>query len=503
MNSTGGGIALGAPIMATGSASFTAGGGAGILQQTGADISTQVGLTMAATTGPITLDALVDPAGPVSLAAFGDIVEGAGAPGITATALSAISTTGLVVLTSANNVVSVSGSAPLGFTIADALPLSVAGIASTSGPIALGSLGGITQTGPITGQSLYAGTVTGDIVLTNANNSIATIAGTAGVTDEFLSSIASSIGRPLPPGIVAGPGTFQFYDSSPNLSIGAVNFYASVANNTPVLGSASGIAATGSNGAGISIAVSNSGNLIVDSAVRSLSSVGTIQLAATDAFINNVGPSAIATSGGNWQVYSASPSRDVFDNLNSGAAAVWDTRFGRPVTATGDRYVFAFQPTIAVTSGDLTKIYGQDVTSHVASDYTITGLEPGVTGAFLGDSASTVYSGTPNVTSLGSPARASVTGSPYPITVAQGTFAVSDGYTLVLNSAGLLTIDPLALTYAVANANSLFGTTPILGPATLFGVLPGDVVDPTVGAFRGLAPVALTPFTPVGSTPNS
>ena len=73
-------------------------------------------------------------------------------------------------------------------------------------------------------------------------------------------------------------------------------------------------------------------------------------------------------------------------------------------------------------------------------------------------------------------------------------------YTISLsgNAPGTLTIDPLALTYSVANANSLFGTTPILGPATLFGVLPGDVVDPTVGAFRGLAPVALTPFTPVG-----
>ena len=81
MNSTGGGIALGAPINATGSASFTAGGGAGILQQTGAGITAQAGLTMAATTGPIALDALVDPAGPVSLTAFGDIVEGAGARG--------------------------------------------------------------------------------------------------------------------------------------------------------------------------------------------------------------------------------------------------------------------------------------------------------------------------------------------------------------------------------------------------------------------------------------
>jgi hypothetical protein len=498
MNSTGGGIVLGAPINATGSASFTAGGGAGILQQTGADITTQAGLTMTATTGPITLDALVDPAGPVSLTALGDIVEGAGSPGITATALSAISTTGRVVLTAANNVVSVSGSAPLGFSIADALPLSVGGITSTSGPIALGSLDGITQTGPIKGQSLYAGTVMGDIILTNANNSVAAIAGTAGVTDDFLASIATSIGRPLPPGIVAGPGTFQFYDANPNLSIGAVNFYASVASNTPVLGSASGLAATASNGAGISIAVSNVGNLAVDSAVRSLSPVGTVQLAATGAFTNNVGPSAIATSGGNWQVYSANPADDVFGGLNSNNTAIWSTTFGEPVTAPGDRYVFAFDPTITVTSINDRKTYGTDVTSRVASDFVVSGLEPGVAGAFLGDSASAVFSGTPDVTSLGSPARASVAGSPYQITVAQGTFAVSDGYTLVLDSAGKLAVAPLPITFSVANANSFFGTTPILGPATLFGVLPGDTVDPTLAAFTGLTPVALNPLTPVG-----
>jgi hypothetical protein len=66
------------------------------------------------------------------------------------------------------------------------------------------------------------------------------------------------------------------------------------------------------------------------------------------------------------------------------------------------------------------------------------------------------------------------------------------------NSPGTLTIDPLALTYAVANATSIFGTQPILGPATLFGVLPGDVVVPSVGAFSGALPVPLNPLTPVG-----
>ena len=170
---------------------------------------------------------------------------------------------------------------------------------------------------------------------------------------------------------------------------------------------------------------------------------------------------------------------------------------GQPVTAAGNRYVFALQPTITVTSSNLTKTYGQDVTSVVAADYTISGVQPGVSGAFVGDPAGAVYGGTPSVTSLGSPARASVVGSPYPITVAPGSFTVSDGYALALNS-GRLTIDPLAITYRVADARSIWGTMPVLGAATLFGVLPGDVVDPTVRAFAGLVAVPLSPLTPPG-----
>ena len=371
MNSTGGGIALGAPITATGSTSFTAGGGAGILQQTGANISTQVGLTMTAATGPITLDAAVDPAGPVSLTAFGDIVEGAGARGSPRPRSAQFPPLGW----SSSPPPTMSFRYPVRRRSASPSPTpSLVGRRHHLDvrPDCLGSLGGITQTGPITGQSLYAGTVMGDIILTNPNNSVAAIAGTAGVTDEFLSSIASSIGRPLPPGIVAGPGTFQFYDSSPNLSIGAVNFYASVVNNTPVLGSASGIAAT---------AVERRRNKHRRLEQRqSYRRLGGSQLelrrdypAGGDRRLHQQRRALRDRDvGGNWQVYSASPSGDVFDNLNSGAAAVWDTRFGQPVTATGDRYVFAFQPTITVTSGDLTKTYGQDVTSQVASDYTIT-----------------------------------------------------------------------------------------------------------------------------------
>ena len=174
------------------------------------------------------------------------------------------------------------------------------------------------------------------------------------------------------------------------------------------------------------------------------------------------------------------------------------------MTAPGNRYIFAFQPTITVTSTNDAKTYGQDVTSRVATDYVISGLQPGVAGAFLPDTAASIYSGTPSVTSLGSPARAPVAGSPYEITVAPGSFAVSDRYALALNSAGRLTVDPLAITYSVANSSSIFGMTPILGAATLFGVLPGDTVDPTVGAFLGSLPIPAQLRSPrSGNTPSS
>jgi hypothetical protein len=187
-------------------------------------------------------------------------------------------------------------------------------------------------------------------------------------------------------------------------------------------------------------------------------------LAATGSFINEsgLGSGAVSTPHGNWQIYSASPTGDVFGGLDSGNTAVWNTTFGEPVTAAGNRYIFAFQPTITVTSGDLTKTYGQDVTSLVAVDFTISGLQPGVAGAFLPDTAASVFTGTPSLTSPGSPAGASVAGSPYPITVAVGTFTVSDGYALVLDSAGTLTIDPKALTASLTGAveKTYGGTTP-------------------------------------------
>ncbi len=396
---------------------------------------------------------------------------------IAAPTLSATSSTGRVALTAFNTVGSVSGSAPGGFSFSNsgALDVGAAGITSSGGSIALQTItGSITQTGPVRGLALYAhagSDGTGDVILNNPNNAIGTLAG-------------------------AAPGSFQFANTAgAGLTVGTVNYFISSATDTPSAATGSGVAAGVFGTPGAEIQVSTAGNLAVNSPVQNFIPGGLIVLAASGNFINNVGPGAVLDP---WLIYSASPTGDVFNGLNSGNTAVWNTILGQPVTATGNRYIFAFQPTITVTSTNDAKTYGQDVASRVATDYVISGLQPGVAGAFLPDTAAAIYGGTPSVTSLGSPAKAPVAGSPYEITVAPGSFAVSDRYALALDSVGLLTVDPLAITYSVANSSSFFGTTPILGAASLFGVLPGDTVDPTVGAFLGSLQIPLSPFTPVG-----
>jgi filamentous hemagglutinin family protein len=479
--STAGGIILSGPLAITGTAALNA--AEDIVQEGGATID-PTDLTMVSTAG-ISLNSSVTATGSVTLTAANDIIEIAGAPGpvllpsgsIVTPTLSATSSTGRVVLTLSNTVDSVSGSAPAGFSLfnSSALEVGAAGISSTAGSIALETItGSITQTGPVRGLALFADAGsdgTGDVVLNNPNNAVGSLAG-------------------------AAFGSFQFANSAgAGLTVGTVNYFVSSETDVPDLSTNAGVSSFALKVPGAEIEISTPGNLVLNSPVQGSIPDGLIVLAATESFINNVGPDAVVDP---WQIYSASPTGDVFGGLNSGNAAVWNTTFGEPVTAAGNRYIFAFQPTITVTSGNLTKSYGQDVTSPVAADFTISGLQPGVAGAFLPDAAAAVYSGTPSVTSLGSPARASVAGSPYAITVAPGSFAVSDNYALVLDSVGRLTIDPLAISYSVADASSIFGTTPILGPATLFGVLPGDIVDPTVGAFKGSLQVPLNPFTPVG-----
>ena len=80
---------------------------------------------------------------------------------------------------------------------------------------------------------------------------------------------------------------------------------------------------------------------------------------------------------------------------------------------TGNRYVFAFSPTLTFTSIDSSKTYGTDLSVAPGSLFAVTGYQPAVAGAFLGDDATSAYSGPPLLTSAGFDAHASVAGGPY------------------------------------------------------------------------------------------
>jgi hypothetical protein len=218
-------------------------------------------------------------------------------------------------------------------------------------------------------------------------------------------------------------------------------------------------------------------------------------LAATAAFINNQGNDALTAASGRWLIYSSTPGADTFGALDSGNTAIWDAVYASlppaSVTAIGNRYLFALTPTLTFTSTDGAKTYGADFTAALASQYIVSGYQSGVADAFLGDSAATAFSGAPSVSSPGAAASADVSGSPYAITVAQGSLASSSGYDFSFASPGLLTVTPKTINYSVGSAVAPFGTIPAGGVVTLIGIVPGDDVEATVVAFEGATPVTL------------
>ena len=212
--------------------------------------------------------------------------------------------------------------------------------------------------------------------------------------------------------------------------------------------------------------------------VLTASGTGTpVTLAAGRNFINNAGSGAISLTGigsPRWLIYSTTPGADAFGNLNSGNTAIWNTTYGGTISQSGARYVFSYTPTLTFTSVNDSKTYGTNATAAVASDYTVSGFQAGVSNAYLGDSSATAYSGAPSVTSSGSSTSAQVTGSPYVINVAAGTLAATSGYALAYNSTGTLTVNPAALTITANNQSMTYGGTMPTLTASYSGFVNGD-----------------------------
>ena len=190
--------------------------------------------------------------------------------------------------------------------------------------------------------------------------------------------------------------------------------------------------------------------LAAGATISSSASGDAISLGAGRNFLNNSGAGALSAANGRWLVYSQSPAGNTFNGLDSGNTALWNTSAGSAVSLQGNRYVFAGSPVLTVSSVSRNKTYGTDATSATASSYTVTGFDPGIIGAYLGDSAATVLTGLPQVVSSGAAASADVGG--YAIDVAPGSLSATNGYALAFASIGTLTVNRAALTVRARDA---------------------------------------------------
>ncbi len=151
------------------------------------------------------------------------------------------------------------------------------------------------------------------------------------------------------------------------------------------------------------------------------------------------------------------------------------------MTQPGNRYLFAYQPTLTFTTGSLGKTYGVDDTTAVALAFTVSGYEPGVANAFRADNAASVYSGTPTVTSTGSAATASVAGSPYAIDAATGSLLPRSGYAFAFDNTGRLTVNAATVDVTANALSKVYGTA---DPALTYG-FSGLVNGDTSSVFSG------------------
>nr|WP_066477445.1 MBG domain-containing protein [Bosea sp. WAO] len=231
--------------------------------------------------------------------------------------------------------------------------------------------------------------------------------------------------------------------------------------------------------------------VVLSGIITASGSGDSIVIAANRSFQNLVGANAL-NAAGRWLVYAIGPGVNTFGNLDSGNSAVWNASYATlppaSVAQTGNRYLFAHQPTLTFTSTGLAKTYGDDVTPALASAYTVSGLNAGVANAYLGDTLGSVVSGSANLSSAGAATTAGVAGSPYAITIAQGSLSASTGYALAFSSTGQLTVAPRAVTVtADAGQGKVYGNVdPTLSYAVTAGSLVGgDSLSGSLGRAAG------------------
>ncbi|WP_371009177.1 MBG domain-containing protein [Mesorhizobium sp. RCC_202] len=279
-----------------------------------------------------------------------------------------------------------------------------------AGTLALSSDGTVAQTSSsLTAGSLWLGG-TGNFSLTNAGNQIGTVA--------------------------ANAGSVNLVDLG-GLTIGSV-------------GSARGMTTTGATTTG-QVQLQTTGDLTIAASAK-VSGTDPV-LAAGGKFINSRGSDAVTATSGRWLVYAAAPTGNTFGNLDSGNTAVWNTTVGGAVSVSGNRYVFAYQPTLTFSSNNASMVYGDAMPTLT---YSVSGYQAGVANAYLGDNAATAFTGAPALYTPATLALQPLGAGTYTITIDAANVAAQNGYALAFNSTGLISVAKRMVTLT---ANSGQGKT--------------------------------------------
>jgi len=256
-----------------------------------------------------------------------------------------------------------------------------------------------------------------------------------------------------------------------------------------------GIDLRAANALTLSTALTASGDIFAQTSSGNLTIASTGMLTGADivlstpgTFVNQHGSNALATTG-RWLIYSATPANNTYGGLNSNNTAYWNSTLATraPATMSGDRYIFAYQPTATISAVNFSKIYGTDLTTSGAMiPYSVSGLQTGINGIFLGDSVS-VVTGNPVITSAGAAPRATVAGGPYSFTLSGlGTLNSTTGYAITIGSVatGTITVTAKELgVSAIADNKTYDGTGATTGSISLSGTIAGDSVGTTGSTF--------------------
>jgi len=318
-------------------------------------------------------------------------------------------------------------------TLASAFALRL-GASNLGGDLTVVAMGGLTQGGALDVDGAASFTGNGDITLDHAGN-------------RFVGDVTAS-------------GQDVRLRSAGNLRLASANAQA--------------------------LRVQSGGDLSLLGSVRA----SNLDIAVGGVFRNLSGANAVtAFGGGRWHIYLQNPfAAHDYGGLDSGNTAIWNTAAFGATGATGNRYLFAYRPTLTFASIDATKVYGQIAN---LGGYTVSGLMNGVAGAYRADSLAGVVSGTAALSSSGANAGATVGGGPYAIDISQGTLDASgSGYALAFDGRGLLSVTPASLTITASDAHKIYGQAASLTGYAVAGLVNGDTVSTLDLASGGAASTA-------------